>query len=145
MTIGWNVLSEGEKLWACFPPSTDEDKLDSFLLVDHDGNDVSARDWFDQMQGKLPKECIVMQQKAGEVVFLPSGWFHVVLNLQLSTAISNSICIVKDFKEKWVDLWKEDREMAETWMERVAEDVVSKEEKLKLMKIIEEEQDHLCK
>ena len=61
------------------------------------------------------------------------------MNLQLSTAISNSICIVKDFKEKWGDLWKEDRKMAETWMERVAEDVVSKEEKFKLIKIIEEE------
>ena len=101
MTIGWNVLVEGEKLWACFPPAEgDPEKLDSFLLVDEDDNDVSAREWFHLMQGKLPKDCIVMWQKPGEVVFLPSGWFHVVLNLEVSTAISNSICTVYDFKRK---------------------------------------------
>ena len=62
MTIGWNVLVEGEKLWACFPPAEgDADTLDSFLLVDEDDNDVSAREWFHLMsQNELPKECIVL-------------------------------------------------------------------------------------
>ena len=63
LTIGWNVLCEGEKLWACFPAAEgDEEKLDSFLLVDDDGADVSAREWFDLMNGKISDECIILHQ-----------------------------------------------------------------------------------
>ena len=62
----------------------------------------------------------------------------MVLNLDVSTAISNSICTVHDFKTKWVDLWREDREMAQVWMDRLEESVLSKEEKQTLIKMTEE-------
>ncbi|GMH47656.1 hypothetical protein TrVE_jg8286 [Triparma verrucosa] len=100
-TIAWNALLSGCKVWVCFPPDIDE----SFLLLNLDGEndgdksvdsnasddfDLSAIEWFSRCRD-LPEGAEVIIQWPGEVVFLPEGWWHVVLNAQESVAISYSI------------------------------------------------------
>ena len=101
LTIAWNALLSGCKLWAILPPDVEE----SFLLLNSDTNesgrdsrdgtdfDLSALDWFGRCQpneneGSL-RVCI---QRPGEVVFVPSGWWHVVLNVSDSVQYLYFVC-----------------------------------------------------
>jgi len=108
-TIAWNALLSGCKVWLCFPPDVDESHLlldlgDEFDCDSNDDDDegyadfdLSAIEWFAKCDcaGDLPETKIgrsqVIIQWPGEVVFLPEGWWHVVLNTEESVAISYSI------------------------------------------------------
>ena len=37
-----------------------------------------------------------MLQRPGETVFLPAGWWHCVLNVQGTTALSHSLYLARD-------------------------------------------------
>lgn len=104
-TVAWNALLVGCKLWCCFPPDVDE----SALLLNLDGGDeegdfdLSAVEWFcragsgDGQGGRqLDESATIIVQRPGEVVFLPIGWFHVVLNVETSTALSMSLTLRRD-------------------------------------------------
>ena len=51
---------------------------------------VSLIEWFlnyyeECQSGRVkPKECVV---KAGELLFVPRGWWHLALNLEVSTVV----------------------------------------------------------
>lgn len=110
-TVAWNALLVGCKLWCCFPPDVDE----GALLLNLDGCseggeedeedfDLSALEWFcragagdgGEPGGQLHESAAVIVQRPGEVVFLPVGWFHVVLNVETSTALSMSLTLRRD-------------------------------------------------
>lgn len=104
-TVAWNALLVGCKLWCCFPPDVDE----RALLLNLDGGaeegdfDLSALEWFcragcgDGPGGlQVDESAAIIVQRPGEVVFLPIGWFHVVLNVETSTALSMSLTLRRD-------------------------------------------------
>lgn len=105
-TVAWNALLVGCKLWCCFPPDVDESAL--LLNLDcgaeeGDDFDLSAVEWFcragsgDGQGGRqLDERATIIVQRPGEVVFLPIGWFHVVLNVETSTALSMSLTLRRD-------------------------------------------------
>jgi histone arginine demethylase JMJD6 len=119
MTVAWNALLVGCKLWCCLPPDVDE----GFLLLNFDGDggvngdefDKSAIDWF-QHSKTLPEETQIIVQRPGEIVYLPAGWFHVVLNVETSTAISCSLTLRRDLRKIWPMLLREDKEFAKGWL-----------------------------
>lgn len=125
-TVAWNALLVGCKLWCCFPPDVDESALLLNLKEgeeDEEGGgefDLSAVEWFcragsasgEEQDGEEDEEggrgrrrqrrrahdkrAAIIVQRPGEVVFLPIGWFHVVLNVETSTAISVSLTLRRD-------------------------------------------------
>ena len=134
MTVAWNALLVGCKLWCCLPPDVDESELLLNLDDDDDDDDeegsnnsssadfdLSAIEWFHQC-GKLPESAKIIVQRPGEVVYLPAGWFHVVLNVETSTAISVSLTLRRDLSRVLPLLKTYDEEFATFWVDRMSEE-----------------------
>lgn len=92
-TSAWNAVIKGSKKWILFPP----DVVPPGVHPSPDGAEVASPvsiiEWFMNFYGatknwiKKPIECIC---KAGEVVFVPNGWWHLVINLEDSIAITQN-------------------------------------------------------
>lgn len=92
-TSAWNAVIKGSKKWILFPP----DVIPPGVYPSPDGAEVacpvSIMEWFMNFYGatknlkRRPIECIC---KAGEVIFVPNGWWHLVINLEESIAITQN-------------------------------------------------------
>eukprot|EP00903_Cladosiphon_okamuranus_P006136 g6039.t1 len=94
-TSAWNATVSGRKKWIMFPPG----ETPPGVHPSEDGLDlaapVSITEWFLNFYQDChapgrkvrPLECVV---SAGEVVFVPMGWWHCVLNLEWSVAITQN-------------------------------------------------------
>eukprot|EP00257_Ricinus_communis_P018983 XP_015577832.1 F-box protein At5g06550 [Ricinus communis] len=92
-TSAWNAVIKGSKKWILFPP----DVIPSGVHPSPDGTEVacpvSIIEWFMNFYDatkdwkKRPIECVC---KAGEVIFVPNGWWHLVINLEESVAITQN-------------------------------------------------------
>lgn len=157
-TVAWNVLLSGCKLWMLFPPDIDESVL---LLKDHDTSydsdaigkdtqlksdvsededdedddfDLSALEWFIDCKSTHPTAKVIVQHPK-EVVFVPAGWWHVVLNVETSVGLSNSLALRRDLNEVFADLVESDSDFAQYWANSmVASGYITEETKDKLMK-----------
>ncbi|KAL0333546.1 UNVERIFIED_CONTAM: F-box protein [Sesamum angustifolium] len=92
-TSAWNAVIRGSKKWVLFPP----DVVPPGVLPSPDGAEVacpvSIIEWFMNFYNATkgwknrPIECVC---KAGEVIFVPNGWWHLVFNLEDSVAITQN-------------------------------------------------------
>ncbi|KAL5966661.1 2-oxoglutarate and iron-dependent oxygenase JMJD4, partial [Taenia solium] len=88
-SYSWSANIVGCKRWWVFPPG--EEKK---LLLSHGGQlppDISDREFADPgtRDSDLP-QCYIFDQKPGEMFFVPSGWYHQVLNLTDCVSINNN-------------------------------------------------------
>lgn len=127
LTVAWNALLTGCKLWAVLPPDIDEDFLQLQLGPDDvdpccgDGEeenafDLSAFDWF-LNSGELPASAKIIVQRPGEVVFVPAGWWHVVLNAETSVALSHNLTLRRDIDTVFPELVESDPDFARYWLD----------------------------
>lgn len=99
-TSAWNTLTKGHKRWCLFPPRTPKQLYDPPMKpYDHEG--VS---WFDQVYPKFKQRIdhyqtlgekwgmIEVLQKPGETIYVPGGWAHVVMNLDMTIAVTQNFC-----------------------------------------------------
>lgn len=101
-TSAWNAVIRGSKKWVLFPP----DIVPPGVHPSPDGAEVacpvSIIEWFMNFYSatkkwkKKPIECVC---KAGEVIFVPNGWWHLVINLE------DSIAITQNFVSRYVLLF----------------------------------------
>ncbi|KAJ1566924.1 hypothetical protein HK096_011598, partial [Nowakowskiella sp. JEL0078] len=95
-TSAWNAVITGAKKWIMFPPEI----IPPGVFPSKDGSEVTApvslADWFlnfyqDCYLGPIkPVEAVC---RAGEIIFVPNGWWHIVVNLEDSIAITqNFVC-----------------------------------------------------
>ena len=109
-TAAWNALIAGRKRWAFYPPS--------FMLPPGGGTRYNAEDdsweniipeplqWYVENYPHLPEsirpiECI---QEPGELLFVPTGWWHSVLNLETTVAVTHNFVDQFNIKQVWYDL-----------------------------------------
>jgi histone arginine demethylase JMJD6 len=106
-TSAWNALIYGRKRWVLFPPQTPRH------LIGASGSAYSAEgiSWFHDVlpgiQQKHDGEHVVMYdfvQEAGETVFVPGGWWHVVVNLTMSAAVTHNFCSSVNLERVWLKL-----------------------------------------
>ncbi|EAY81379.1 hypothetical protein OsI_36550 [Oryza sativa Indica Group] len=92
-TSAWNAVIKGAKKWVMFPPEVVPPGVHPSADGAEVTSPVSIMEWFMNFYGacktweKRPVECIC---RAGEVVFVPNGWWHLVINLEESIAITQN-------------------------------------------------------
>lgn len=92
-TSAWNAVIRGKKKWILIPPEYQPPGVFSSVDQSHVSTSVSLIEWFSNFyteiqRQKIPvKECVVKQ---GEIMFVPNGWWHLVLNIEDSVAITQN-------------------------------------------------------
>ncbi|KAG8904439.1 hypothetical protein FRB99_001774 [Tulasnella sp. 403] len=102
-TSAWNAVLQGRKGWIMFPPDVcppgvytneDESEVTSPLSIpewfltyfDHAWNTYGPTAKDPETRGKL----VVGVCGPGEVIYVPSGWWHLVVNLDEATAVTQN-------------------------------------------------------
>lgn len=78
----WNDLYVGEKLWSVYPP---------FNLPQRGFNPWDPHiKWLEQEQGQLKgnRKPITFVQRAGEVVYIPEGWYHATMSIGVTVSVA---------------------------------------------------------
>ncbi|TVU24916.1 hypothetical protein EJB05_27381, partial [Eragrostis curvula] len=92
-TSAWNAIIRGAKKWVMFPPEVVPPGVHPSADGAEVTSPVSIMEWFMNFYSacktweKRPIECVC---RAGEVVFVPNGWWHLVINLEDSIAITQN-------------------------------------------------------
>eukprot|EP00941_MAST-03F_sp_MAST-3F-sp1_P006027 g6027.t1 len=109
-TSAWNTLLRGRKLWVVFPPVDVDSRCTArfvkgkeFISPDEDDE---AIDYFYRILPRIRKAypevpCTQFVQYPGETVFIPGGWWHAVLNLDCTVAVTQNYCSATNFKFVW--------------------------------------------
>uniref|UniRef100_M4C1U1 JmjC domain-containing protein n=1 Tax=Hyaloperonospora arabidopsidis (strain Emoy2) TaxID=559515 RepID=M4C1U1_HYAAE len=94
-TSAWNALVKGRKRWAIYPPDT----LPPGVNVGKNGEyrdsgvGMPSLIWYLHVYPTLvpdqkPLEII---QEEGETIYVPNGWWHLVLNLDMTIAVTQNM------------------------------------------------------
>ena len=62
---------------------------------------------------------IELIQEPGEIIFVPSGWWHTVLNVTDTIAVTQNWVDRHNFSVAWTDIQRGDPEMKDEFFERL--------------------------
>ncbi|RPB19810.1 Clavaminate synthase-like protein, partial [Terfezia boudieri ATCC MYA-4762] len=91
-TSAWNAVVEGEKYWIMFPNNINPPGV----FVSEDQSEVtsplSIAEWFEGFHKEARRVKGVKEGicRRGEVLYVPSGWWHLVVNLSTALAITEN-------------------------------------------------------
>lgn len=124
-TSAWNALIAGRKRWVLFPPHVSRSVAKSKHLRQK-GEDDEPIAYFSQILPRLKTEIQQLGQMSdiiefiqcpGEVVFIPGGWWHAVINLDDTIAVTQNFLHRTRFEEMWPTIRKERKVMARKWLQ----------------------------
>eukprot|EP01051_Picozoa_sp_SAG22_P002624 SAG22_NODE_119_length_19257_cov_43.260413_15_plen_607_part_00 len=89
----FNVLLTGSKRWWIFPPTTLPKPGPPFGFKGPDANCPSIKVWSEKYLPTLPPEArpIEFVQRAGDVLYVPDGWFHGTVQLEDTVGVALQI------------------------------------------------------
>lgn len=128
-TSAWNTLIEGQKRWVLFPPHLKKEIVKGEKLI-RDDEDDEAVHYFMTILPRIKREarslrstldyenfcCYEFTQHAGETVYVPHGWWHAVLNLTHTVAVTQNFCSPRRFDEVWLQARSGRKRMAWKWL-----------------------------
>jgi len=96
-TSAWNTVVQGRKHWVIFPPNVPR-SVAKALDVIKKGEDDEAINYFVDLVPRLREKhpdinIIEFTQHPGETVFVPGGWWHAVINLDDTIAITQVLLL----------------------------------------------------
>jgi histone arginine demethylase JMJD6 len=115
-TSAWNALVCGHKRWAMFPPGSVPEEV-----LKPKGVNSAAR-WFDVVWPKTLLDSweyhkpLHVVQGPGDVIFVPSGWWHVVINLDFTVAVTENFCSTANFHKVFMHTRISRPKMTQRWL-----------------------------
>lgn len=105
-TSAWNTLLQGRKRWVLMSPNTPKHVAKGVHLV-RPGEDREAINYFVDIIPRIKEtyghmvNVIEFTQNPMETVFIPGGWWHAVLNLEDTIAVTQNFCSQVNFEYVW--------------------------------------------
>ena len=124
-TSAWNALISGRKRWCLFPPTRGLTKAK--LKPKGVGLDGESVTWFQKMyprarshawSGPRPMDCV---QHPGEIMYVPDGWWHAVLNLDHTVAVTQNVVGSSRFDKVWRMTRRGRPKMSAQWLAKLRE------------------------
>ena len=60
-----------------------------------------------------------MWQRPGEIVYVPAGWWHAVLNLDTTIAVTQNFAETRNFEQIWQTMIKDRGDLIPEWHRRL--------------------------
>lgn len=95
-TSAWNAVLRGSKYWILFPHPTPSSPLPPGVVLSSDSSEITSPLSIAEYlltfheQARATPGCHEGICRAGEVLHVPSGWLHLVLNLEETVAITQN-------------------------------------------------------
>jgi hypothetical protein len=86
-THAWVTLIQGCKRWVLFPAGTNVESI--HMQSPQIPSSLWFKTYYAQVLEQYP-DAVEILQRPGETVYVPAGWPHLVLNLELSVAITHN-------------------------------------------------------
>lgn len=94
-TSAWNGCVRGAKKWLLCPPGAPPPGVAASADGAHVTCPLALTEWFLSFydaaaalpRSRAPRECVC---RAGELLFVPAGWWHMALNLEHSVAVTQN-------------------------------------------------------
>ncbi|CAK9083667.1 unnamed protein product [Durusdinium trenchii] len=119
-TAAWNAVTHGVKRWVLFEPHETKKRVKGKDLL-RSGEDDEAIMYFDYILPRIKQAYPDLKiyeglQKPGEVIFVPGDWWHGVLNLEDTVAVTQNYCGPDNFDLVWTKTRREREKIAWLWL-----------------------------
>mmetsp|Transcript_11075 Transcript_11075/g.25359 ORF Transcript_11075/g.25359 Transcript_11075/m.25359 type:complete len:487 (+) Transcript_11075:73-1533(+) len=122
-TAAWNAVTHGRKRWVIFEPEpiVPARVAKGKDVIDKQKEDDEAVMYFDfllpRIKAKHPQLRVYEGiQNAGEVIFVPGNWWHGVINLEDTVAVTQNYCGYDNFDDVWQRTRRERKKLAYLWL-----------------------------
>ncbi|KAK0398692.1 hypothetical protein QR680_002710 [Steinernema hermaphroditum] len=126
-TSAWNGLVVGRKKWVLIPPHVPKAQVKPPSDV-RERHPDEATTWFTHVYPRLLAEkdtdygvpFIECVQHPGEIMFVPSGWWHVVINVDDTIALTQNFCSLNNLEFVWRKTKRSRPKMHTRWMHQLS-------------------------
>lgn len=129
-TSAWNTSLVGHKRWVLFKEDLPKSIVKGKKYRNKHYEDESIN-YFTEILPKIRQDEDLEQiklvefiQYPGETVFVPGGWWHAVLNLDDTMAVTQNVMTHNNFDKVWRHLRVERRKLAVTFLEKLESYVI---------------------